>query len=135
AGVVQIPIAMEQPPFCLHPLMQRGVGIRGEDVEGGGLDALLDRPFDGPLEDIRPVMIHPENEAAVDHDTEVVEALHSRCVVTPDVLVFTLLLKVGAVDRLESDEQAAKTAGDRFLQNSRLLENRLYSARRLPQPI
>ena len=135
AGVVSVPIPVQQPILGLHPGVEGRVRVGRQDVEGRGFDPLLDRPLDRPLEDVRAVVVHAEDKAAVDHHTEVVQPPDGRRVVAADVLVFPLLLQVVAVDGLEADEEAAQAARDRLLEDLRLLEDGLDRARRLPHPV
>ena len=61
------------------------------------------------VEHVRPVVIHAENKAPVDHHAEVVQPADRLRVVAADVLVLALFLQVLAVDGLEADKQAAET--------------------------
>jgi hypothetical protein len=85
-------------------------------VEGRRLDALLDGPGHGAVEDVGAVLVEPEDEAGVDHDSGVVQAPYRRRVVGADVLVLAALGEIRVVDGLEADEQAAQTGLDRPLQ-------------------
>ena len=107
-------------PCGLHPVVERRAGVGGQDVEGGGLDALLDRPLDGALEDGFVVLVHAEDEAGVDHHAELVQAADGGGVIPVQVLSFVLLAQVFGVERLEADEQAAQTAGGGFFEQTRL---------------
>src|SRR5438552_437257 len=91
-------------------------------------------PFDGAIEHIGPVVVHPEHEAAVDHHTEVVQPPNRRVIVTTDVLVFALIREVGRIYSLEADEQTAQSGSHAFLQQPRLFQHRLDRAGSLPQP-
>jgi hypothetical protein len=69
---------------------------------------VLDRPLDRPLE-YRPVVgVHAEDEAAVDHDAQIVQTFDSRCVVAAHVLVFPLFGQVRRVERFESDKETSQ---------------------------
>ena len=115
-----------------HAAVQRRARIRRQDVEGRGLDALLDRPLHRALEHRPVVAVHAEDEAAVDHHAEVVQAADGGGVVAPQVLVLALLGEVGRVQRLEADEQAAQPGFDGLLEQTGR-EHRVDRAGRLPQ--
>src|ERR1051326_3362500 len=51
ARVVAVPVAVQQPSLLGHALIERGAGIRREDVKGGGFDALVDGPLDRSVKD------------------------------------------------------------------------------------
>lgn len=88
-------------------VVEDGAGVGGEDVEGGGFDALADGPFDGTAEDALVVLVHAKDKAAVDHHPQVMQAADGRAVIPVEVLVFLLGAQVGRVERLEADEEAA----------------------------
>jgi len=85
-------------------------------MEGGGLDPLLDRPAHRPLEHERVVLVHPEHEAAVDHDPQAVQTADDLRLVTVQVLELALGTKGVGVEGLEADEQAAQAAGHGLFQ-------------------
>src|SRR5207302_1704098 len=86
SSVVQIPISMEDATCGLYALVQRGAGIRRQDVEGSGLDSLLNGPLDGAREHVGRIFVHAEDEAAIDHHAVVVQAADSRAIVAVEVL-------------------------------------------------
>ena len=88
-------------------------------MERSRLDTLADSPLDGPLEYVRAVVVHPEDEAPVDHDAEAVQTANRGVVVPSDVLELALLGEIRGVDRLESHEQASQPGRDCFLQELR----------------
>src|SRR6184192_1412179 len=102
--VEAIPVSMQNSVLGIHPLVEGRVRVGRQDVEGGRLDALLDRPGDRAVEDIRPVMIHAENKATVDHYAQPMQPTNSGPVVTADVLELSLLREVGRVDGLKAHE-------------------------------
>ncbi len=65
---------MDHPPLREHSFIERRARVRREDVERGGLDALLDGPLDGALEHAFVVVVHAEDEAAIDHHACIVQA-------------------------------------------------------------
>ena len=77
-------------------------------MEGGGRDALLDRPVHRPFEDVIVIVVHPEDEAAVDHDAEAVQPAGHGGVVASEILAFVAQREVARRERLEPDEQAAQ---------------------------
>jgi hypothetical protein len=86
---------VQDPLLGLQAPVQPGAGIRGHDVERGGLDALPDRPVHGAVEDIGLVPVHPEHEAGVDHDAQVVQPSDHQGVVAADVLPLALHPQLG----------------------------------------
>ena len=52
-------------------------------MKGRGFNPLLHRPLDGTFENVRIVLVHTEDEAGVDHHTEIVKSSHHLFVVTP----------------------------------------------------
>ena len=86
-----------QPALIGDAPVERRARIRRDDVEGRR-----------PLEHRPVVAIHAEDETAVDHQAEVVQAADGGRVVAPQVLVFPLLDEVLGIQRLEPDEQAAQ---------------------------
>src|SRR3984893_1844645 len=104
ARVVEIPVAMQQASLGLHPCVQCRVRVRRQDMKGGGLDAIRDGPLDGSIEHIGAVVVHAEHEAAVDHDSEVVEPANRGVIIPTNILVLALISEVGGVHRLEADE-------------------------------
>ena len=94
--------------------------VRGHDVERRRLDAAAHRPLDGPREDRRVVVVHAEDEGAVDHDAEVVQAADGGVVVGrgAEVLRLAGAQQVRLVQRLEADEEAAQPALDGLLEQA-----------------
>jgi hypothetical protein len=92
--VVQAPVTVSDTAFGLHAGMQRRTRIRREDVESRGGDALTHGPFDGALENTGVVVVHAEDEAAVDHHAEVAQPLDRSAVVTMQVLLLVGLRQV-----------------------------------------
>src|SRR4029077_12476873 len=115
----EVPVAMEDAALRLHLLERDRSRIGREDVEGRGLDALADRPLDGAAEHALVVPVHAEDEAAVDHHPEAVQAADGLAVVTAQVLGLALRAQVLRVEGLEADEEAAQPAGHRLLEQAR----------------
>jgi hypothetical protein len=70
---------------------------------------VLDGPIHRPPEYIRVVVIHAEDEAAVDHDAKVVQALRDDGIVAAEVLALVAAGQVGRRQRLEPDEDATES--------------------------
>jgi hypothetical protein len=111
ARVVEIPVPVQQSTRALHAIVERGARIGRQDVKGRRLDALADRPVDRALEDVGVVSVHPEHEAAVDHDTVIVEPPDGRIIVAVEILELALLAEIRGAQRLEPDEKAAQASG------------------------
>ncbi len=88
-------------------------------MKRGGLDALVDGPFDGALKHSLVVIVHPEDEAPIDHHTGPVQSPDRRGVVAIEVLILVLFDKVVAVQRFKPNEQTPQPALDRFLNQTR----------------
>ena len=69
-------------------------GIGRQDVKCGGFDTLTDGPVHRPLEDVRTVVVHPEDETAIDHHAELVQPADRSIVVATHILIFRLLGKI-----------------------------------------
>jgi len=98
---------VQQPAFSFHPCEERRPRVRREHVKGGGLDAVGDRPLDGPVEHLFSVAVHAEHEAGVDHHAQVVKPADGRGVVAAEVRLFAVRPQRSAVEGLEAHEQAA----------------------------
>ena len=109
--VVQIPVARDDPAFALHPGEQLRAGIRRLDVERGGRDAVLDRPVHRPSKHIFIVVVHAEDEAAVDHDAQFVQAVRHGGIVAAQVLALVRPRQIGRRQGLEADEEASQAGG------------------------
>ena len=112
--------------------MQRRSRVRRENVERRGFNPLLDRPLHRAVEYGDIVAVHPEDEAAVDHDARIVQAAYGHAVVPPQVLVLPLFEQVRGVECLEADEEASQAGVGRPLQQTGR-EHRVDRGGRLPQ--
>src|SRR5215211_3157059 len=72
-GVIDIPIRGGNSSFGLDTFMKSRPWIGGENMEGGSLDPLLDRPFDRSVENIFIVFIHAKDKTSVHHHAQVVQ--------------------------------------------------------------
>ena len=77
-------------------------------MERRGRDAVLDRPVDGSPKHVLVVVVHAEDEAAVDHDSELVQPVGDGRVVAAQVLALVAACQVPRSQRLEADEEAAQ---------------------------
>jgi hypothetical protein len=71
----------------------------------GSRKAVLDCPIHRPSENALVIVVHPEDEAAVDHDPELVKAVGDCGVVTPQVLPFVAPDEIAWRKRLETHEE------------------------------
>jgi len=108
-GVVFVPVARQDPALRFHAREQPRAWVRGLDVKRRGRDAVLDGPIHRPLEHVPVVVIHPEDEAAVDHDAEVVQALRHGGIVAAEILTLVAAGKVRRGQRFEPDKDAAES--------------------------
>src|SRR5205085_6721692 len=109
AGVVEVPVRAEDPALGGERLVEAGPGIGRLDVEGGGGDSVAYRPVDGAVEHVRPVLVHSEDEGAVDHDAEITEAPRHRRIVAGEVLLLVACPEVRRVEGFEADEERPQT--------------------------
>jgi hypothetical protein len=77
-------------------------------MEGRRGDAVLDRPVDGTGKDIGMIVVHAEDEAAVDHDSEAMQPLGHRLVVASQILQLVAAPEIVRRQCHESDEDAAQ---------------------------
>jgi hypothetical protein len=132
-GIVEIPVVDRDAPLLRHSLVESGARIGCEDVERRCLDAVLDCPLHGSREHRSVVGVHPEDEAAVDHHAEIVQAADGRGIVPPQVLILPLFREIRRVQRFEADEEAAQPRGDRTFQQIGS-QHRVDGSSRLPEP-
>ena len=132
--VVQVPVARHDAALLLHAGEQPRAGIRCLDVEGRRRNAVLDRPVHGPSKHIVVIVIHTEDEAAVDHDPQIVEPIRHGRVVTAQVLALVAADEIAGCEGLEPDEQAAK-AGRRGPLDQIATEDRVDGRGPLKEPV
>lgn len=113
-GVVERPVAMEEPPPGLHPAEERRAGVGRQDVERGALEPVRLDPGDGPVEDVGAVVVEAEDEAPVHLDPVVVEDADAACVVGDRGRPLPRVGEVRVVQRLEADEDP-RAAGEGHL--------------------
>ena len=80
-------------------------------MKGRRGDAVLDGPIHGPLKHVLVIVVHPEDEAAVDHDPQVMEPIRHGRIVAAQVLALVAADEIAGCEGLEPDEQAAKPGG------------------------
>ena len=132
--VVEVPVAVPDAAVLLHAIEERRARIGREDVEGRGLDPLLDGPAHGAVEDTRVVLVHAEDEAAVHHHAQAVQPPDRLRVVAVEVLDLALGAEARGIERLEADEEAAQARLHRLLEQRRL-QDRAHGPRRLPDAL
>src|SRR3954464_7951833 len=80
-GVVSVPVTVQDAPLALELTEQRGPGIRSQYVEGCALQSVRLDPLNGSFENVRPIVIESEHEAAVHLDSVAVEDRHTARIV------------------------------------------------------
>jgi hypothetical protein len=133
-GVVPVPVAGQNPALRFHPREEPRPRIRRLDVKCRGRDAVVDGPIHRPPEHVHVVVIHAEDEAAIDHDAEVMKSLRHGSVVAAEVLAFVAAGEVGRRQRLESHEDAAES-GFRGSFDEVAAENRIHGRSALEEAI
>ena len=124
---------MQQAVLRLHALVQPRAGIRGQDVEGTGFDALFHRPVHRAPEHALVIGVHAEYETPVDHDPGIVYAPDRGHVVPIEILNLGVLAQIAVAQGFESHEDTAQARLGRGLQQARF-QNRIHRGRGLPQP-
>ena len=132
AGVVELPVVGDDALFVGDPPMKGRPGVRRHDVERRRLEAVRDAPLDRAVEDIGPVVVEAEHEAAVHHHAEIVATSDHLVVVAAQVLPLVVAAQVLRVEGLEADEHAAH-AGGRGSFDQVAAQDRLHRARPLEQ--
>ncbi len=100
-------------------------------MERRSLDPAADRPLHRSVEHVRTVVVHPEDEAGVDHHAGVVQAQNRLVVVAADVVRLPLVGERGLVQRLEADEEGPQSRTRGGLDQPRV-QHGLDGSRRLP---
>ena len=95
-AVVELPVAGEDAPLALQPLVQGRAGEGGDDGEARQVDVRLDGEARGLQEDVRRVVVQAEDEAALEGDAVPVQALDQLAVVARRV---EALLRLAAGSR------------------------------------
>ena len=101
-------------PWRPPPVQKRRTRVRRQNVERGGLNALLDRPVNRAVENSRVVIVHTKDKAAIDHHAQFVQPPDGGVVVAVQVLMLVLLAQVCRVERLEADKEAAQPCATAF---------------------
>jgi hypothetical protein len=133
ARIVEVPVRRGDTALGREVRVQRRAGVRREDVECSGLDALLDGPLHRAVEDGLIILVHAEDETRVHHHTKIVQPAHRFGVVLRAVLQLVLRAQVLRTQGFEADEQAAQPAR-RGLLDQAGMEYRSYRRAGLPQP-
>ena len=79
--IVELPVAREDAPFRVEPLEERCIREGRHDREAREVDLRLNGELGRLEEDIRLVLIEPEDEAALERDAVRVEPLDDAAVV------------------------------------------------------
>lgn len=72
---------------------------------------MLDGPVHGPSKHVIVVVVHPEDEAAVDHDPQAMEPIGHGRIVAAQVLALVATDEIAGREGFEPDEEAAKAGG------------------------
>ena len=111
AGVVEVPVAVQQPPLRLHPPKERRARVGREDVEGGGLDALSTAHSTVRSKTAASSSSMPKTKLPLTMTPEAVQAPDGLAVVAAEVLGLALRAQAVGAEGLEADEEAAQAAG------------------------
>src|SRR5215469_7538772 len=118
AGVVQIPIPMQDASLALQLTEQRRPRIWGQDMKGCTLEPVGFDPGHRLVENVRTVVIEPQYEAAIDLDAVPMEHLDTARIVLGSWGSLPRVTQVHAIQRLESHEYA-RTSGERHFVDER----------------
>jgi len=91
------------------------------------------RPIHGAPEYVFAIVIHAEDEAAVDHDSQRMQPVGNRFVIPPKVLSFVAARQVAGSQGLKAYEDAAQS-GFCSLFNQVSAQNGVHGCRTLEQP-
>jgi len=94
---------------------------------------VFDCPIHRASKDIPFVVVHPEHEAAIDHDAEAVQPFGDSGVIAAEILPFIAAGEIAGGERFESHEETSKSSGRRALDQI-AAENRIDRGRALEQP-
>src|SRR5260370_1802144 len=86
--VIQVPVAGDDAPLAAHLRIKPGARVRGLDVKGGGSDPVSNGPIYGAPEYVVAILVHAEDEAAVDHDSKRMQPVSNSIVIPSQVLPF-----------------------------------------------
>jgi hypothetical protein len=98
-----------QPALGSHPRVQRRAGIGCQDVERRRREAILYRPVNGSRKHVGVVSVEPEDEAPIDHDSEIVEPSDHLLVAAAEILPLVGVLQASRRKAFEADEQAPQS--------------------------
>ena len=110
AGIVPVPVPVEDSALRFHVRKEPGSRIGCQDVKGTGSQGIPDGPVDRAPEYFGIVGIEAEHKATIDHNAEGMEPLDRLLVVSPDVLKLIALLEVVPAEGLEADKDAPHPA-------------------------
>src|SRR5260370_9927136 len=131
--VIQVPVAGDDASLAPHLRIKPGARVRGLDVKGGGSDAVGNGPIYGAPEYVFAIVVHAEDEAAVNHDAKRMQPVRNGFVIPSEVLPFVAAREVAGVQGLKADEDAAQS---RFCSpfNQVPTQNGVHGCRTLEQP-
>ena len=120
-AVIVRPVPVEDPPLGLHPVEQDRARERRQNVDVGQFHARLDQKLHRGLEDRFVVRVRSEDDARIDHDAVVVEALDLVGVVFFLIEGLVHLGEHVGADRFHADEHRHAAALGRQLDHLRLV--------------
>ena len=110
-GVVEVPVAVEDPPLALHLPEQRRARIRRQDVKRGAVEPVGLDPLRHGHERVSPVAVEAHDEAAVHLDAVLVEDADATAVVLRSRRALPRVHQVLVRQRLEPDEHPGASGG------------------------
>jgi hypothetical protein len=115
-GVVQLPVARQDPALRVEILVERGPGERGNHRESGQVDAAVHGKLRRLQEDLRCVVIEAEDEASLKRDLPPVQLVDNARIVGGVVEPLAGRPQRLRRKRLESHEQSLAPAGGSEIQ-------------------
>src|SRR3984893_3439398 len=100
--VVQVPVAGDDASLAAHLRIKPGARVRGLDVKGSGGDTVGNGPIDSAPEYVFAIVVHAEDEAAVDHDSDRMQPVRNSFVIASQVLPFVASRQVAGSQGLKA---------------------------------
>src|SRR5579864_6461673 len=107
-GVVDIPVSRENASFTHHAGVQLRPRIWRLNMKGCCGDSVINAPIYSAPKNVFIIIIHSKDKAAIDHDSERVQAIGNRFIIAAQVLSLVASLEVLRCECLKSDEDAAQ---------------------------
>src|ERR1700681_2408112 len=104
--VVQVPVTTDDASRAAHLRIQPSAWVRSLNVKGSGGNAVRNGPIDCAPEYVFAVVVHAEDEAAIDHNSQRILPIGDRFVIAPEVLPLVAARQVAGSQRLKADEDA-----------------------------